>query len=260
MTLTNSGERTTPMSTIYITGAGVSAESGIPTFRGHEGFWTVGSINYTPQEMATREMYMNFPDEFLLWYFRRFASYRHLTPNDVHYWLSDKRLITQNIDGLDGKAGNPDYIPIHGRLDKVTVSHQQGELVPLLDAPWEQVVDACPDLENDQAVKLALLDAFNISKTSLVPEMGHSLKPFVLLFDEYYTDLYRMGEAEHWMSTATRFVFIGTSFSVNITNIALRAAIKRGAEVEVVDPSPVDLNIGRVTYHAMSAAEFIAKS
>ena len=169
-------------------------------------------------------------------------------------------MITQNIDGLDGKAGNPDYIPIHGRLDKVTVLHQQGELVPLLDAPWEQVVEACPDLEDDQAVKSALLDAFRISKTSLIPEMGHSLKPFVLLFDEYYTDLYRMGEAEDWISTATRFVFMGTSFSVNITNIALRAAIMTGAEIDVVDPSPIDLNIDRVTYHAMSAAEFIAKA
>ena len=248
------------MSTVYITGAGVSAESGIPTFRGQDGFWTVGSINYTPQEMATRTMYLKAPDEFLLWYFRRFASYRHVMPNAVHHWLSDKRLITQNIDGLDGKAGNPDYIAIHGRLDKVTMLHQQGELVPLLDALWEQVVEACPDLEDDQAVKSALLDAFRISKTSLIPEIGHSLKPFVLLFDEYYTDLYRMGEAEDWMSTATRFVFMGTSFSVNITNIALRAAIMTGAEIDVVDPSPIDLNIDRVTYHAMSAAEFIAKA
>ncbi len=248
------------MSTVYITGAGVSAESGIPTFRGQDGFWTVGSVNYTPQEMATREMYLNAPDEFLLWYFRRFAAYRNVMPNDVHHWLSDKCLITQNIDGLDGKAGNPDYIAIHGRLDRVTMLHQQGELVPLLDAPWEQVVDACPDLEDDQAVKLALLDEFRISKTSLIPEMGLSLKPFVLLFDEYYTDLYRISEAEDWMSTARRFVFMGTSFSVNITNIALRAAIMTGAEIDVVDPSPIDLNIDRVNYHAMNAAEFIAKA
>ena len=41
---------------LYITGAGVSASSGIPTFRGNDGFWTVGSVNYTPQEMATRSV------------------------------------------------------------------------------------------------------------------------------------------------------------------------------------------------------------
>ena len=70
--------------TLYITGAGVSAESGIPTFRGADGLWTVGSQNYTPQEMATRQMYLSQPDEFLLWYFKRFASYRHIKPNAVH--------------------------------------------------------------------------------------------------------------------------------------------------------------------------------
>ena len=81
--------------TLYITDAGVSAESGIPTFRGRDGFWTVGSHNYTPQEMATRQMYLSHPDEFLLWYFKRFASYRHIKPNAVHHWLADKRLDSQ---------------------------------------------------------------------------------------------------------------------------------------------------------------------
>ena len=54
-----------------------------------------------------------------------------------------KRLVTQNIDGLDGKAGNAANVPIHGRLDKVTVLHEQGLDVPLIDAPWEDVAAAC---------------------------------------------------------------------------------------------------------------------
>ena len=91
---------------LYITGAGVSASSGIPTFRGNDGFWTVGSVNYTPQEMATRSMYENYPADFLLWYFKRFIALKNIKPNKTHYWLSNKRLITQNIDGLDFKAGN----------------------------------------------------------------------------------------------------------------------------------------------------------
>ena len=60
--------------TLYITGAGVSAESGIPAFRGTDGLWTVGSQNYPPQELATRQMYLSHPDEYLLWYFKRFAA------------------------------------------------------------------------------------------------------------------------------------------------------------------------------------------
>ena len=107
------------MKELYITGAGVSSASGIPTFRGSDGFWTVGSVNYTPQEMATRYMYENHPDQFLLWYFKRFIAYKDAKPNSVHKWLSNKNLITQNIDGLDAKAGNKNYISIHGRLDQL---------------------------------------------------------------------------------------------------------------------------------------------
>ncbi|MDB2470217.1 hypothetical protein N9W63_01875 [Paracoccaceae bacterium] len=247
------------MSILYITGAGVSAESGIPTFRGKDGFWTIGSVNYTPQEMATRAMYLTHPDEFLLWYFRRFASYRHIQPNNVHDWLAGKKLITQNIDGLDGKAGNADYIPIHGRLDKVTVLHAQGDEVDLIDAPWEKVVATCSNLENDAEVKAALLEAFKISKTTLAPAVEHSLKPFVLLFDEYYTELYRMSLAESWMREAEHFVFMGTSFSVNITNIALRYALASGAKIEVVDPEPVDLGFKGITYHQMTAQTYVSR-
>ena len=244
--------------TLYITGAGVSAESGIPTFRGRDGFWTFGSHNYTPQEMAMRQMYLSHPDEFLLWYFKRFASYRHIKPNTVHHWLKDKRLVTQNIDGLDGKAGNVAYVPIHGRLDKVTVLHEQGLDVPLIDAPWEDVAAACDDLEDNVRLTPILLDAFKISKTTLTPEPDVSLKPFVLLFDEYYTDLYRMSEAEEWMQNAQRIVFMGTSFSVNITSIALRIALSNEAAIEVVDPQPIDLGYERIEYHRMTAADYVS--
>ena len=51
--------------TQFITGAGVSAESGIPTFRGKDGFWTFGCKNYTPKGMAALQMYFLHPDDFL---------------------------------------------------------------------------------------------------------------------------------------------------------------------------------------------------
>lgn len=234
------------MNTLYITGAGVSAESGIPTFRGEDGFWTIGSKNYTPMEMATRAMYQTQPAEFLAWYYHRFAIYRHHGPNDVHHWLADKNLITQNIDGLDGKAGNQDYIPIHGRLDKVTLFHEQGPVVDTFDAPWEAI--------NDKDTVNSLLHHFRINNQ---PELNTSLKPFVLLFDEYYTDLYRMDEAQQRMMSADKMVFMGTSFSVNITNIALDIAMSNNIEVEVIDPEPVILPYKNVQYFKMTASQYI---
>ena len=241
---------------LFITGAGVSKDSGIPTFRGADGFWTIGSSNFTPQEMATRKMYCENPGEFLLWYYRRFASYRNVQPNEVHYWLANKNLITQNIDGLDGKAGNTRYISIHGRLDKVTVFNSQEILTPLEDAPWDVVANSNIELTNDIKLKKLLLDLFKIIEH---PEYGFSLKPFVLLFDEYYTDLYRMGQAERKMQSVDSVVFIGTSFSVNITSIALRYALSNNARIEIVDPDPIDLNITGIEYHKMTAKEYISE-
>ena len=239
---------------IFITGAGVSAESGIPTFRGKDGFWTIGSSNYTPQQMATRTMFLSRPDEFLLWYFRRFATYRNLNPNSVHEWLANKPLITQNIDTLDFKAGNKEYIPIHGRLDKVSKFSEENEpLGNLTEAPWQTINGEL----SEQKLKLQLLDAFKISNTTKIPEFGVSLKPFVLLFDEYYTESYRISEAIKKMSEATQFVFLGTSFSVGFTQIALDIAKQNAARVIIVDPEPKNINYKNTEYHEITANEYI---
>ncbi|MBH0048398.1 sirtuin [Pseudoalteromonas sp. NZS71] len=235
------------MNTLYITGAGVSAASGIPTFRGEDGYWTIGSKNYTPMEMATRAMYQNAPKEFLAWYYHRFAAYRNHGPNDVHHWLSDKNLITQNIDGLDGKAGNKNYIAIHGRLDQMTLFHEQGEPVTPLATPWDSV--------EESRLQESLFELFNIQNQT--PVLNHSFKPFVLLFDEYYTELYRITEAQQRMLNADKIVFMGTSFSVNITQMAIEIARNYDIPVEVVDPEPAHILHANVTYKKMNALDYI---
>ena len=79
------------------------------------------------------------------------------------------------------------------------------------------------------------------------------------MFDEYYTELYRISEAEQEMQSADSVVFMGTSFSVNITSIALRYALRNNAKIEIVDPDPVDLNISGIEYHRMTANEYISE-
>ena len=249
------------MNTLYITGAGVSAESGIPTFRGKDGFWTIGSKNYTPQEMATRRMYENNPTQFLSWYYHRFATYRNHGPNDVHFWLADKNLITQNIDGLDGKADNTNYIAIHGRLDQMTLYHNQEQdpkhenisnsksKVQPIATPWDTV-----DANN---ITPTLLQLFNIDPETQNPTLYQSYKPYVLLFDEYYTELYRISEARQRMLDADRIIFMGTSFNVNITQMALEIAINQNKPIEVVDPNPINIPHLLVKYHKMKASTYI---
>src|SRR5690349_1125127 len=72
---------------VALTGAGISAESGIPTFRGEEGYWVVGSRNYMPQEMATQAMFQQAPEEVWRWYLYRFGVCRHAQPNAGHHAL-----------------------------------------------------------------------------------------------------------------------------------------------------------------------------
>ena len=232
--------------TLYITGAGVSAESGIPTFRGKDGFWTIGSKNYTPQQMATRHMYQHNPVEFLSWYYHRFAAYRNHRPNKVHHWLADKNLITQNIDGLDAKAGNEHYIAIHGRLDQVTLFHSQGDDVDVIPAPWDSV--------DEDNLTSSLMELFKIEDH---PQLNQSYKPYVLLFDEYYTELYRIGEAEQRMQAADRIVIMGSSLSVNITQIAIDIAAYKNTPLVIVDPEPVKVNYANTLYLPMTASEYI---
>lgn len=158
-------------------------------------------------------------------------------------------MITQNIDGLDGKAGNKNYIAIHGRLDQMTLFHHQGDDVQTMQTPWD-------DVDEDNLIP-SLLNIFNIDSKTKRPILNESFKPYVLLFDEFYTELYRISEAQERMRTADKIIFMGTSFSVNITQMALRTAVNNGIPIEVVDPQPIELPYSNVTYHKMKASKYI---
>ena len=96
---------------------------------------------------------MKNPEEFLYWYYQRFIKYKDAKPNEVHFWLNDKRLITQNIDGLDAKAGNKSYIPIHGRLDKLVIFDDQNITIDPIDAKWDLIEKEILLIENEKEKK-----------------------------------------------------------------------------------------------------------
>ena len=104
-----------------LTGAGISKESGIPTFRDAEGLWK----QYRPEDLATLEGFLADPTLVWQWYMERLFTARTKSPNPGHFALARLEkilprfvLVTQNIDDLHRKAGSSDVIELHGNIEK----------------------------------------------------------------------------------------------------------------------------------------------
>jgi NAD-dependent deacetylase len=216
---------------VALTGAGISAESGIPTFRGAEGYWVVGSRNYMPQEMATREMFDRAPEEVWRWYLYRFGVCRFATPNAGHAALVRLEqalgerftLVTQNIDGLHRRAGSRRVYCIHGDAAYVRCA---AECVPtLLDLP------EFPAREKNQPLTAA--DQARLR----CPRCGGWLRPHVLWFDECYDEpYYRMESTLHAAEEADLLLVVGTSGATNLPMQIGRIAYARGTAMVDVNP------------------------
>jgi len=104
---------------LVITGAGVSAESGIPTFRDSDGWWKT----YKPEELATLEAFHRDPVEVWRWYEMRRAIVARSEPNLAHRALARAEttgrrvaIVTQNVDDLHERAGSREIIHVHGSI------------------------------------------------------------------------------------------------------------------------------------------------
>ena len=212
---------------VVITGAGISVESGIQPFRGANGIW-----EENPMEMATYHKYSSDPAHFLSWYYKRFVSCKNALPNTTHERLAAQnvRVITQNIDNLHLKAhhDHQSLIEIHGNLNykrKVNAEH----IGDLELANWDKI--------DETNLEASLFDFFKIEKGGVIDE-NKSYRPHVLLFDEFYTELYQYEKAITWLLEAETIIFMGTSNSVGFTSGALQMGVSKGKQVIVVDPNP----------------------
>lgn len=220
---------------VALTGAGISAESGIPTFRGTEGYWVVGSRNYMPEEMATRHMFSRAPDEVWRWYLYRFAGARRARPNAGHHALVTLErslgerftLVTQNIDGLHHRAGasRARTYCIHGEAAYVRCAEEcTRELLPLPELP-RAAADA----------PLAAAERRQLTCT----RCGAWLRPHVLWFDEYYDEeYYRMESALAAASAADLLLVVGTSGATTLPMRIGELAFRGGAVLVDVNPEP----------------------
>ena len=221
-----------------MTGAGISAESGIPTFRGEEGYWTVGSTNYHPMEMATAEAYRRMPEEVWRWYLYRRSVCRKAQPSPAHLALvrleealGDRfLLVTQNVDGLHLRAGNTEArtYQIHGNIDFLRCGDEPGSLRPIPRAIGEDWEADTPFTEAAGAL-LSCCDG------------GQLARPHVLWFDECYDEpLFHFESSLRAASAAALLIVIGTSGATNLPMQVGAIVAERGAPMIVInqDPSP----------------------
>jgi NAD-dependent deacetylase len=223
---------------VVLTGAGVSAESGIPTFRGSDGFWRIGSRVYQPQEIATMETFREYPEKVWQWYLYRLGLCRDAAPNAGHRAIAAMEntlidrftLITQNVDGLHLLAGNTQArtLQIHGNLSFMRCARECTPSVRPLP------LDGGP---RDRDTPLSESEAEQLH----CPSCGGWARPHVLWFDEIYNEhYYRAESALGAADRASLLLVVGTSGATNLPNrIVYQVARRGGTIVEVnIDPSP----------------------
>lgn len=212
-----------------LTGAGISAESGIPTFRGKEGYWSVGSREYHPQEMATLGMFRQQPLEVWEWYCYRLSVCANAEPNPGHMalvrleeMLEDRfTLITQNVDGLHLNAGSSKKrtFQIHGNVHYMRCSAEcSQELYP--------IPDFIPRHPVSKRYSRELLEKLRC------PKCGQRTRPHVLWFDESYDETFFKFNSSLAVANQTDLLLIvGTSGATTLPNHIVQMVIQKGGLV-----------------------------
>lgn len=189
-----------PRTIVVLTGAGVSADSGIPTFRGAGGLWR----NYRSEDLATAEAFARNPLLVWEWYDWRRSLVRAAEPNAAHRALAklDALVVTQNVDGLHARAGSRNILELHGNLFR-TRCVREGTTRPA-EQPFAEIPPRC--------------------------ECGALLRPDVVWFGEMLPDgaFERAAEA---VRVADLLLIIGTSGVVYPA--AGLASMHRGLSVEI---------------------------
>lgn len=206
---------------VVLTGAGMSAESGISTFRDSGGLWE----KYPVEKVATPEGYAANPKLVIDFYNDRRKQLLEVEPNLGHKILAelekdfDITVVTQNVDNLHERAGSTNVIHLHGELTKVTSSRQPN---------------------NPKYIKELAPENFEVKIGDLADD-GSQLRPFIVWFGE---SVPMIETAIDYVEKADIFVIIGTSMNV-YPAAGLLNYVNPSVPVYLIDPNPVNITSGR---------------
>ena len=225
---------------LVLTGAGVSAESGLPTFRASDGLWE----NHHIEDVASPDGFRRDPELVWRFYGERRAGASRVEPNAGHLALAELErrlgerflLVTQNVDGLHGRAGSRRYVELHGSLWRTRCS--SCDLVPFEDHshPVEPPLPTCPNC-------------------------GALLRPDIVWFGEaipYHGDFAVREHIYLARLAKERLVFLaaGTSGNVWPASSYVSRAADAGAETWLADPG-VPANRGAFDRHLRGPATVV---
>jgi len=198
---------------VVLTGAGISAESGISTFRDSDGLWE----HYRVEDVATHEAYERNPELVLDFYNQRRRQLFKAQPNEAHRQLVrleekyDVRIVTQNIDDLHERAGSTNVLHLHGELTKGRSDRNPNLIVDIGDRDIK-IGDKAPD--------------------------GTQLRPHIVWFGEAVPNI---EPASQLCEEADIFIVVGTSMAV-YPAAGLIHYVPRTSPCYVVDPKQVPVS------------------
>lgn len=220
---------------VFLTGAGMSVESGLKTFRDYDGLWE----EYPVSEVATHTGWKANPTKVNEFYNMLRAKYRDVKPCEGHQIIADLEgrgdyevnVITQNVDPLHEMAGSTSVIHLHGEIMKACSDGTYG--------PGEYITDLNPEDPR-------------IEPGTLAPD-GTLLRPYIVFFEE---PVPKMSKAMEITKKSDIFVVIGTSLSV-YPAAGLLQCVPSESMIYIIDPGTPDLyNLcGPVTHIKKGASE-----
>ena len=210
-----------------LTGAGVSAESGISTFRDSNGLWD----NFRVEDVASIEGWYRDPALVLDFYNVRRAQLADVRPNAAHLAIAsleqeyDVTVVTQNVDNLHERAGSTRIIHLHGELTKVRPEN------------------ACNEMDGFSEETVFDIGGGEIHLGDLAPN-GAQLRPHIVWFGEAVPKIESAIDA---VEAADILLIVGTSLQV-YPAAGLYCYAKVGTPIYIIDPKDVPLRDGRLTH------------